>query len=179
MPVACCPSPASCSGVRRPALGLIALRWLLGAGLPPGGRRDDHGLDGNTTDRQARAQILVVEDDASHARLMQALLADTGCEVRCASDANQALALLEEGLVPRLIVMDLQLPGLDGLALARILLQRKELADTSILAVTAYWGEETADQALAAGCSAFVEKPIDADPFHALVAQCLSARGHS
>jgi CheY-like chemotaxis protein len=108
--------------------------------------------------------ILVVDDNPDNLKLIEFLLEREGFTVRTAEDAGQTLALLHT-CRPDLILMDIQLPGMDGLELTRRLREMPGLADTPILALTAYAmpGDET--NARNAGCNGYITKPIDTRNF--------------
>lgn len=104
--------------------------------------------------------ILVVDDNPLNLKLARLLLAVEGYQVRTAEHAATALAVLET-FHPRLILMDIQLPGMDGLELTRRLRADPSLNDVVILAVTAYAMEADEQKALDAGCDGYVAKPMD------------------
>ncbi len=104
--------------------------------------------------------ILVVDDNPMNVKLMSYLLEKWGHEVHVAMDAQEALAVLES-VRPRLILMDLQLPGMDGLTLTRILKAREDLAGVPVVAVTAFAMKGDEERALEAGCDGYITKPID------------------
>jgi CheY-like chemotaxis protein len=104
--------------------------------------------------------ILVVDDNPTNLKLVSYLLSSRGYEVRLAADAEQALAILET-FSPRLILMDIQLPGIDGLELTRRLRTRPQTREIVIVAVTAYAMRGDEEKALAAGCDGYIAKPID------------------
>lgn len=108
----------------------------------------------------AGESILAVDDNPANLRLVQVVLADAGYEVRTASDAEEALAALE-AFTPRLILMDLQLPGVDGLELTRRLKNDAARAAIVIVALTAHALKGDEEQALQAGCDGYIAKPID------------------
>ena len=81
--------------------------------------------------------ILIVDDNPTNLKLARVVLAAEGYEVRVAVDAEEAMAMLD-GFHPRLILMDLQLPGMDGLTLTRLLKADPVTSDVTILALTAY-----------------------------------------
>jgi two-component system cell cycle response regulator DivK len=81
--------------------------------------------------------ILVVDDNPANLKLARVLLASEGYEVRTAGDAEEALEVLT-AFSPRLILMDLQLPGMDGLALTRQLKKDPKTRDIVIVALTPY-----------------------------------------
>ena len=104
--------------------------------------------------------ILVVDDNPANVKLLRMLLADAGYDVREAADAEQVLAVLQD-FRPRLILMDVRLPGVDGLELTRRLKATPDTRDTIIVGVTACAAEDDAERVLAAGCDGYVTKPID------------------
>ena len=104
--------------------------------------------------------ILIVDDNPTNLKLARVLLAGERYEVRTAGDAEEALALLQS-YRPRLILMDLQLPGMDGLELTRRLKADPALSRVTIIALTAYAMKGDEEKALAAGCDGYVSKPID------------------
>jgi two-component system, cell cycle response regulator DivK len=106
------------------------------------------------------ARVLVVDDHELNLKLLQRVLELGGHEVVGASSIADAEAVIAEQL-PALIVLDVQLPDGDGLDLARRLKARPETAACVILACTAEAMRGDAERALAAGCDAYVSKPID------------------
>src|SRR5260370_6431769 len=101
----------------------------------------------------AGESILVVEDNDTNLRLFIYLLSAKGYQVRGASDAQQALELMRN-FHPRLILMDLQLPGTDGYELTRRLKADPGTRDILIIALTAYAMRSVWGNALAAGAAA-------------------------
>ncbi len=122
----------------------------------------------------AGERILIVDDNSVNLKLMRVLLAGEGYTVRTAADAEEALTVLRE-FAPRLILMDIQLPGMDGLALTRKLKADSATSDTLILGLTAYAMKGDEERVLAAGCDGYVAKPIDTRTFPALVARYLAS----
>jgi len=116
--------------------------------------------------------ILVVDDNPANARLISFLLEKRGYEVRTAIDARDALQLLN-GFQPRLIMMDLQLPGMDGLELTRRLKANEKTRDIVVIALTAYAMKGDDERAREAGCDGYVTKPIDTRTLPDVVAQHL------
>lgn len=104
--------------------------------------------------------ILVVDDNDMTLALMRDLLVEQGYRVRVAADANDAIAVLHD-FRPRLILMDIQLPGMDGLTLTRMLKANPSMRDIRIVGLTAYAMAGDEDRVLAAGCDAYMPKPID------------------
>jgi len=118
--------------------------------------------------------ILVVDDNSDNRDLTQILLECEGFEVRMAEDAPQALSILET-FHPRLILMDVQLPGMDGLELTRRLRQEPSLQGVIIVALSAYAMAPEKQNARAAGCDGYITKPINTRTFTSTVRQYLNA----
>jgi CheY-like chemotaxis protein len=108
----------------------------------------------------AREPILIVDDNRVNLKLARVLLVSEGYEVRTASDAEEAMTVLGD-FQPRLILMDIQLPGMDGLELTRRLKADSRTNGVAILAVTAYAMKGDEEKALAAGCDGYMAKPIE------------------
>jgi two-component system cell cycle response regulator DivK len=104
--------------------------------------------------------ILIVDDNAVNLKLVRVLLAKEGYETRTASDANEALSILQT-FTPRLILMDIQLPGMDGLQLTKQLKADERTRDIVIVALTAYAMKGDEEKSKAAGCDGYITKPID------------------
>jgi len=120
-------------------------------------------------------RILLIEDNAVNRRLAQFLLKSQGYEVWEVTSAPEAFESLRDRQ-PDLILMDIQLPGIDGFTATRQLKADPATRDIPVLAVTSYAmkGDET--KALEAGCSGYVTKPIDKTVFLEAVAKAL--KGH-
>ena len=108
--------------------------------------------------------ILVVEDNEANQMLVQAVLQIEGYRVALAGSANEARDLLRAE-APALILMDLQLPGQDGLSFIRQLKEGPATRDIRIVAVTAHAMHGDRDLALSAGCAGYIPKPIDTRTF--------------
>ena len=102
--------------------------------------------------------ILIIEDNPSHLKLATLLLKRFGYAVLGAADADEGLRLAHEKQ-PDLILMDIQLPGMDGLAATRELKRDAKTSSIPVIAVTAYLAEFSERDVRAAGCSAFIAKP--------------------
>jgi len=113
--------------------------------------------------------ILIVEDNPVNLKLTKVLLVKEGYEVKTASNAEDALSVLA-GFKPRLILMDVQLPGMDGLTLTRKLKDDPGTRDIRVVALTAYAMKGDDDKAKAAGCDGYIAKPIDTQAFPGLIA---------
>ncbi len=104
--------------------------------------------------------ILIVDDTPVNLKLTRILLTAHGYEVRTAMDSQQALQILET-LRPGLILMDIQMPGMNGLELTRRLKADPSKRDIAVLALTAYAMKGDEQRAREAGCDGYVAKPID------------------
>ncbi len=114
--------------------------------------------------REPRARILYVEDDPSSARLVQRILEAEGFDVRIVTDGIAALEAARQ-LRPDLILMDINISGLDGYEVTTRLRALEELRDIPIVAVTAATLRGDRERALIAGCDGYIPKPIDVDRF--------------
>jgi two-component system cell cycle response regulator len=121
------------------------------------------------------AQILVVEDDPASLRLAGAVLMASGYLVSVATTAAQAIASVRAN-PPDLIVLDLNLPGTDGLEAARELKQNPATQHIPILAVTAYSNMFSKETALGADCNGYLVKPLDTRRLPGHLARMLEAR---
>ena len=122
--------------------------------------------------------ILLVEDNEVNRRLAGFLLRSQGYQVREATTALAAFEMLDKER-PDLIVMDIQLPGIDGLEATRKLKEQPTTADIPVIAVTSYAMKGDREKALAAGCAGYVTKPIDKNTFIQEVAAQLGNRPKS
>jgi two-component system cell cycle response regulator DivK len=104
--------------------------------------------------------ILIVDDNPVNLKLVRFLLESDGYQVRTAADAYGVLRELET-FIPRLILMDIQLPGVDGITLTRKLKSSPRTKDIIIVAITAYAMKGDEERALQAGCDGYIAKPID------------------
>jgi CheY-like chemotaxis protein len=116
----------------------------------------------------AGESILIVDDNPTNLKLIRVLLTGEGYDVRVAADAAEALAVLRT-FTARLILMDIQLPGIDGLELTRRLKAAPETRDVIVVALTAYAMKGDAQRMLEAGCDGYIAKPIDTREFPATV----------
>lgn len=115
------------------------------------------------------ASILIVDDNAQNLKLARVLLSRHGFDVHTVVDAEQALAALRT-LTPAVILVDLQLPGMDGFELTRRLKADDATKRIVVIAVTAYAMVGDAEKARAAGCDDYVAKPIDTKKLPKLIA---------
>ena len=109
-------------------------------------------------------RILLVEDDLMNMRLAQHVLETEGYTVVKATTGQEALKQIESTL-PDLILMDLQLPDIDGMTLVRILSEKAMTRDTTILALTAYAMKGDRERILQIGCNGYIPKPINVQDF--------------
>ena len=110
--------------------------------------------------------------------MMRRLLEMSGYNVLEASDGEQAVQMAVEAR-PVLILMDLSLPKLDGLAATRQIRQKRGLKRIPIVAVSAHDSPESRTEALEAGCDEYVTKPIDFDQLHEVLERFISTAGRS
>ena len=120
-----------------------------------------------------KKRILVVEDQEDNRQILRDLLANAGYDMIEAEDGEQAIKLAASHQ-PDLILMDIQLPGLDGYEATRRLKADAALHAIPVIAVTAYELNEAEDKALAAGCDAYMPKPISPRRLLAKVREYLS-----
>ena len=120
-----------------------------------------------------KAKILYIEDNAKNFYLVEYLLTAKGHEVLWARDGREGIEAAGRSK-PDLILVDIQLPVMDGHAVARALRGNPELAKIPIVALTSYAVAGDREKALAAGCDGYIEKPIDPNSFHAQVEEYLS-----
>jgi CheY-like chemotaxis protein len=123
----------------------------------------------------SREAVLVVDDNATNLKLVRVLLSAEGYDVRAATDANEAIRALED-FNPKLILMDIQLPGMDGLTLTRRIKSDPRHASVIVVALTAYAMKGDEERILSAGCDGYVSKPIDTRLLAALVESHLRPR---
>jgi len=119
-------------------------------------------------------KILVIEDNEQNMYLVNFILEKYGYQVIQASDGVEGI-LQARQQQPDLILLDIQLPIMDGYAVARELRKIELLAKAPIVAVTSYAMPGDRENALAAGCSGYIEKPIDLDTFITQIEQYLFA----
>jgi two-component system cell cycle response regulator DivK len=129
------------------------------------------------------ARILIIEDNRANMKLASLLLQNAGHTVLCAGDAETGLTLA--GAVrPDLILMDIQLPGMDGLAATALLKKDPATAAIPIIALTAMAMKEDREKTRAAGCDAYIAKPLRYRELYAaidllLVKGCQPAAGEA
>jgi len=119
--------------------------------------------------------ILVIEDDPIDRKLVAVVLATSGHVVRERTTAEEAIEAIAT-YKPDLVVLDLRLPGMNGLDLTRKLKSRPETRGLPVVAVTAFPELFERDALIASGCDAFLVKPIDTRTFSQSVAEVFAKR---
>lgn len=114
------------------------------------------------------AKILVIEDNPANMKLACLLLERAGHDVWRAMDAEHGLTLARAEQ-PALILMDIQLPGMDGLAATAILKQDASTAAIPVVALTAMAMKEDREKTTAAGCDAYIAKPLSYHELYAVI----------
>ena len=117
--------------------------------------------------------ILVVDDSADNVAVISLDLQHQGYRVVTASDGEDAVTVAMQ-MLPNLILMDINLPTLDGLGATRRIRETDALRDVPIVAITAFGTEGFQRAAYDAGLSGYLTKPIDFDRMHLLIARLLS-----
>ena len=115
-----------------------------------------------------RGTILVVDDFDDTRLLLRTWLQKKGFRVVEAENGNRAIAAAESSR-PDLIIMDVEMPELDGLAATRKIRELKDFAAVPIVAVSAYGADQYRDHALAAGCNEYVSTPFEPDELERLI----------
>jgi CheY-like chemotaxis protein len=121
-------------------------------------------------------RILVIEDNPHNLYLMRFILESNECEVLAAQDDRTGIELASR-VEPVLILLDIQLPSMDGYAVVRELRKNPRLESIPIVAVTSYAMVGDRERILAAGCTGYIEKPSDPETSMAEVAQHLPPEG--
>jgi len=121
--------------------------------------------------------VLVVEDNEANQMLVRAVLELEGFQVEVAGSATEARDVLKDSS-PDLVLMDVQLPGEDGLTLTRKLKAEAATARIPIVALTAHAMTGDKELAMNAGCAGYIAKPIDTRSFAALVRTFLEEAVH-
>jgi two-component system, cell cycle response regulator DivK len=124
-----------------------------------------------------RSLILVIEDNEANQMLVRAVLELEGHRVELAGSAPEALDLIRAN-PPDLILMDIQLPGQDGLSLTRDLKANPATSDIAVVALTAHAMTGDRELALKAGCAGYIAKPIDTRTFGSEVGHYLAQTSH-
>lgn len=120
--------------------------------------------------------VLLIEDNEQNRYLVTFLLERSGYTVRAVADGARGIEAARSS-TPALVLLDIQLPLMDGYAVARALRQNEAMASIPIVAVTSYAMPGDREKALEAGCTGYIEKPINPDTFVAEVERAWSSAG--
>lgn len=120
--------------------------------------------------------VVLIEDNEQNRYLLTFLLEQSGYEVQSAADGARGIELAR-ATTPSVILLDIQLPTMDGYAVARALRRHESLRSTPIIAVTSYAMPGDREKALASGCTGYIEKPIDPETFVVEVELTMSRSG--
>ncbi len=116
----------------------------------------------------ASKKILLVEDNVVNMRLVKLTLKNQQYDFIEATNGEDAIELADEHK-PDLIILDIQLPKMDGYEVARVLKSKESLRNIPIIALTAHAMKGDEERVLSAGCDAYVSKPLDTNKFRGLV----------
>jgi CheY-like chemotaxis protein len=119
---------------------------------------------------ERRPTILIVDDNITNLKVLLGMLQDQGFDTRPATSAQQALRMVARQ-VPDLALLDINMPDIDGFQLCRKLRENSHSANVPVIFLSAYSGDEIADQCRAVGGQGYVTKPIDRDQ----VLDCIGA----
>lgn len=120
-------------------------------------------------------KVLIVDDNGTSRELVRAILKTVRCEIIEAADGLEALNLLRQEH-PDLVLLDIDMPSLDGLAVVKAIRQDAALVDLPVVAVTAFAMESDREKGMAAGFTAYLTKPVRALTLRQQVQQLLGAR---
>src|SRR3990172_5363996 len=119
------------------------------------------------------ARILIVDDNPTNLKLACDLLEIEGYQIEKANDAEEALAIIGKTQFD-LVLMDVELPGMDGLALTRLLKETPATQQIPVVALTAFAMKGDDQKAFQAGCAGYITKPIDTRKFPQQIAEYLT-----
>ena len=119
-------------------------------------------------------EILLVEDNRANQMVFRDILEAEGYSVKCVGNGEDAVAAATE-LQPSLILMDIQLPGMDGLTATRILREDRKMRNVPIVALTSYAMPGDREKVLVAGCNGYITKPIRVKEFRKEIAAVLKS----
>ena len=120
--------------------------------------------------------ILVVDDSADNVAMISLFLQQQGYRVVTAANGEDAITVATQ-MMPNLILMDINLPSLDGLGATRRIRENEALRDIPVIAITAFGTEGFQRAAYDVGVSGYLTKPIDLDRMHQLIARLISPAG--
>jgi CheY-like chemotaxis protein len=139
-------------------------------------RKDHHCHHSCGKERSMKRKVLVIEDNEQNLYLVKFILEKHGYEVCEARDGREGIEMAVT-VKPDLILLDIQLPVMDGYAVAKILRTQLGLAQVPIIAVTSYAMAGDREKTMEAGCTGYIEKPINPDTFMGQVEQNLPPPG--
>ena len=143
---------------------------LATSGLPDFQRKDS-STEGPP--KESKYLILVVDDSADNLAVISLYLQHQGYRVVTANNGEDAVAVATQ-MLPNVILMDINLPTLDGLGATRRIRETEALRDTPVIAITAFGTEGLQRAAYDVGVSGYLTKPLDLDRMHQLIARLLS-----
>ena len=146
---------------------------LATSGLP---KLPQKGVPKEGREIEPKFLILVVDDSADNVAMISLYLQTQGYRVVTASNGEDAVTIATS-MFPNLILMDINLPTLDGLGATRRIRETDALRDLPIVAITAFGTEGFQRAAYDAGISGYLTKPLDLDRMHQLIARLLSPAG--
>jgi len=146
---------------------------LATSGLPSFNRKDVPKKDQPV---EPKFLILVVDDSADNVAVISLDLQQQGYRVVTASNGEDAIVVATQTM-PNLILMDINLPALDGLGATRRIRETEALREVPVIAITAFGTEGFQRAAYDAGVSGYLTKPLDFDRMHQLIARLLSPGG--
>src|SRR5215217_7379585 len=146
---------------------------LATSGLPAFNPRN---IPGEGQQIEAKFLILVVDDSADNVAMISLDLQQQGYRVVTASNGEDAVAVATQ-MMPNLILMDINLPTLDGLGATSRIREYDALRDVPVVAITAFGTEGFQRAAYDAGVAGYLTKPLDLDRMHQLIARLLSPSG--
>ena len=120
-------------------------------------------------------RVLIVDDNAMNVELVMFVLSAATFEVESAADASQAIRQIT-AFRPDLILMDVQMPDIDGIELTRQIKADPATRDITVVAFTAYAMKGDEARMRAAGCDGYISKPIDVTKFAAQIRACLPGK---
>ena len=122
-----------------------------------------------------KQKILIIEDNEQNLYLLTFIVEKHGYDVSAARDGKEGIEIAQR-IKPDMILLDIQLPVMDGYAVARELRKNQDLANTPIVAVTSFAMIGDREKAIKAGCIGYIEKPIDPKTFITQVEQYFSGK---
>jgi len=122
-----------------------------------------------------KKSILVIEDNFLNMKLIRHILINAGYTVLEATNAEDGIRIANESH-PNLILMDIQLPGMNGLEATQNIKKDESLKDIFVVALTSYAMDSDEENAFACGCDGFITKPIDKIAFFNTISQLFNSR---